>query len=235
MNWGDLRWIPSCAAAAALQLLLGMLLLLVLARAGSRRRWRRGWALAAHDLRGLVASSAALLALLCAVGWITGSALSVEPFHLIAPGVFSVCASPLAIGIAALFAAGRREARGSCVTSRAVARVGGQIAFFSAAACVVLLGAGLFALSAAERDALLTRGVGPAFALMAGSIALGMAGFVALLAGLAGKPRPSAGFAAALYVTSLAAFCAAAPAARAALVSGARAALALTQRGEPPC
>lgn len=231
MNWGDLRWIPSCAAAVALQLLLGMLLLLVFARAGSGRRWGRGWALAAHDLRGLVASCAVLLALLSAAAWIAGRPLSIEPFSPIAPGLFSVCASPLAIGIAALLAAGRREARGSRVTSRAVARVGGRIAFLSAAACVVLLAAGLFALSAAERDALLTRGVGPAFALMAGSIALGLAGFVALLAGLAGKPRPSAGFAAALYVTSLAAFCAAAPAARAAIESGTRAALALTQRG----
>ena len=50
--------------------------------------------------------------------------------------------------------------------------------------------------------------------LIAGGMALGLAGFVGLLAALSRKPRPSGQFAAILYVLALAALFAGAHAAR---------------------
>jgi len=152
--------LSSAATGSALGALALALLGPARARSAGSRRRRAAWLAATRSCR-----RAFPLWLLLAIGTGLGANL------------LATVAGPGAIGAQLLLRACRIEARGRIGTGRALARLGGQILFFGAAAVAVL--------------------GGPAHVVAALVVALG--GSAALLAGLAGKPRPSGPVAVALY------------------------------------
>lgn len=106
------------------------------------------------------------------------------------------------LGLSRILRAGAIERRGGSEEPRALARGGGRMMAAAALAqplCAAWLVHGLPA------AALQTGSVGsaPRVLWMLAAIVAGLAaGFVGLLAGLSGKPRPSGGFAAALLAAS---------------------------------
>ena len=116
----------------------------------------------------------------------------------------------LATGSAYLvLAAGRLEAGGRWRAARRQVRLGGKLMFIGIFSQLVLMWTDLlfrprFRLSIVREVPL------AALALAGGMLALGCAAFAGLLGGLSGKPRPSGGFAALLYVCGLTALVAAA-------------------------
>ena len=115
------------------------------------------------------------------------------------PGTLGFLA--LAVGSVAVAAcvllvrSGEAEYKGELPTARRLVRLGGKTLFMATIGLDALLFAMLFGAGAGLRqtpEALL--------ALVIGLIALALAGFIGLLAGLSGKPRPSGSFAVALHV-----------------------------------
>ena len=142
------------------------------------------------------------LALLLARSQATGP-WPLEPVTLLVPGAFSAAAAAVSSGCWLVLCAGRREARGEVPAAERLARLGGKTMFLGAAAWLVLCGASLLGLPAGSRRALFAHAMLPAYGLLVGAIGLGLAGFVGLLAGLSGKPRPSGPLAALLYALAL--------------------------------
>jgi len=200
-----------CATTLTLagQLLLGVALYSsvawLLARRRARRRWRGTWAAGARLLR----RSTSYFALLMLVG---GGLAALSPFGIrgavgsvwARPAWFVVLgAIPAASAWTMLYAA-RLEARGRLRVSRRLARLGGQLLFVGSFAVLVLVWSGLL-FDVALRRALVVETAGAGLVLLGAMLALGCCAFISLTAGLAGKPRPSAHVAAALYVTGVAA------------------------------
>lgn len=98
-----------------------------------------------------------------------------------APDLLATVAGAGATGAQLLLVAGRIEARGRIGTGCALARLGGQVLFAGAAAFVLLGG----------------------FSHLVAALAVGLGGIAALLAGLAGKPRPSGPIVIGLYALGL--------------------------------
>ncbi len=99
--------------------------------------------------------------------------------------------------------AGRRERRGLLESARRLARRGGFVAAGSTMAALVT-GVAWVALSGPTvRDRLFEDGARGAALLTLGVSLTVLAGFVGLLAGLSGKPRPGGGFAAAILLAGL--------------------------------
>ena len=102
-----------------------------------------------------------------------------------------------------ILTAGARERRGDLEAARRIARHGG----FAMAACTLVAVptgvAWLALLPAPGRDRLLGADAGATIALTLGTGLTVLAGFVGLLAGLSGKPRPAGWFAAALLSAGL--------------------------------
>jgi hypothetical protein len=194
----------------ALQLLLGFALFLLGARllalrgagrGGSRRRWIVAWSLCSKALCGQLPFATIALTL----GWLLagsfGAALDgiwFTPWPFVVAGLLPTSAIWL------LLHAGGREARGELRASRAQARLAGQLAFLSILTllCVVWFQL-LFRVPI--RRALVESLEGAGVVLLGGMLSLGAGSFIAIVGGLAGKPRPSGNFAAALYLIGL--FC----------------------------
>jgi len=134
-------------------------------RARSRRR-RAAWLAATLSCRRALPY---WLLLAVGAGLVAWSAVPRESLRLIVPGLFTAIVGAGAIGAQILLAAGRIEAEGRVATARALARLSGQTLFVAAAAFVVLAG----------------------LAHVVASLVVAFGGVTALLAGLAGKPRPS--------------------------------------------
>ena len=185
-------------------------------RGGAHRRRVAAWCRGFRRQRRAVAPGLGVGLAVGGLHWLAvGGLPDWEPFRLVLPGLFFALAGPATAGCLLVLDAGRQEARGLARQARSQARAGGKTMWLGVVALLVGSAAALLLLPAATRGALVTRAVGPTFALLVGAVAIGLGGFVGLLAGLAGKPRPSGGVAALLYVGGLVTWFAAAAQVRA--------------------
>ncbi len=106
--------------------------------------------------------------------------------------ILLVAGPPAWVGCFLALQAGRRESRGQLGAARRGIRLGGFLICGGAAGAVVAALVALISYPASSGCPLL---------LTAALVSLGGSGFVALLAALSGKPRPSGTFAVALYLT----------------------------------
>lgn len=149
-------------------------------RGGGCRRRAAAWRRASRSLLLACPFALATLALSGALQACLGGSLPpLEPLRAGVGGVFLGLASLPTAGIYLVLHAGRLESKGRRRAARGEARAGGKIAFWGATAAFAAGG-----------------GASP------GLVALVVAGWLALLAGLAGKPRPTGQFAAALWLVA---------------------------------
>jgi len=182
--------VVSTLLSLCLELLLGAALLrLAVSRRGSRRRSHLR-AYEAGRLVGAAAPVALTVAAACAgLAWFSGLPPgSGTSWAVLAPAVLlpGVAATP---GCWLVLCAGRLESRGRLNRARRQVRAG-----------AIAMGWGTAAQALAAVAFALVAPPGRRVAPLAAAILLGAAGFVGLLAGLSGKPRPSGQFAALLYV-----------------------------------
>jgi len=182
----------------SVQLLVGGLLWTACARSAGPRR-------CAHSLRKAwpIAGGGVLASLLA--WWLLGEPLGelLEPVGLSVPGAFTLIGSIATSGCYLVLHAARLEARGALRPARVQARVGGKTAFLAIDGLLILLLVSSILVAVTRRGSLVPIGAGTVAAVLAGATLAGIAGLVALLAGLSGKPRPSGYYAAALYVIGL--------------------------------
>ena len=131
------------------------------------------------------------------------SRIGIEPVPILLPGLSLLACSVAASGCYLLLLCGSLEGSGRRRSSRRQARQAGFALAMGAVAQTLLLTmilAGVGIPSAAARpESLLTAPLG----IACGAILSLLAGFVGLLGGLSGKPRPSGRFATLLYLLSL--------------------------------
>ncbi len=168
-------------------------------RGGVRRRWRVAWTDAGRTLCHAAPYVLGLGAVAAVAHWLVAGATPLISAH--AGWFLALGAGPTA-GNYVMWNAGRREARGRLAAARRQVRLGGELVFLGAFAQLVLLWGDLIFLPAFRRATLVESGVAGVILLL-GMICLFCAAFVAILAGLAGKPRPSVYFATMLYVLGL--------------------------------
>ncbi len=168
-------------------------------RGGLRRRWRVAWTDGRRTLCHAVPYVVALGAAVAVGQWLV---LGGTPLISAHPGWFLALGASSTAGNYVMLNAGRREARGRLGAARRQVRLGGELAFLGTFAQLVLLWRDLLFLPEFRRAMLVQSGVAGVI-LLVGMICLFCAAFVAILAGLAGKPRPSAYFATLLYVLGL--------------------------------
>lgn len=194
--------ILSFVLALSAQLLLGTLVVCVVSRllagADARRRWRAAWASSARSLNRL-APFAALAALFAAVGSATTIGLDrVWPSWDPTWAMALTAAMPTA-GCAAMLAAARQESAGRFRRARRQARLSGELVFAGTVMLMVVIWRGLL-FQLPLRRALVSESDGAGLLLVGAMVALICAGFIAVLGGLSGKPRPAALFAAMFYL-----------------------------------
>ena len=97
-----------------------------------------------------------------------------------------------------LFHSGGLEARGRLVLARAQARLAGQLTFVGILLLLIFVWFQLL-FRVPIRRALVESADGAGVVMLVGMLSLGGSAFIAVIAGLAGKPRPSALFASAFY------------------------------------
>jgi len=203
-----MQLLTAAILTVASQFLLGSLLFSSVAwllgrpgirRGGSRRRWRLAWTDAGRTLWSGAPYVAGLGAAAAVVQWLV---LGGSPLIWAHPGWFlALGASPTA-GSYVMLDAGRREARGRLRAARRQVRLGGELTFLGTSTLLVLLWSDLLLVPSFRRALLVESGIAGVLLLL-GMICLLCAAFVAILAGLAGKPRPSAYFATLFYVLGL--------------------------------
>lgn len=167
--------------------------------AGRRRRaaWTRaGLALAQ------AAPAALLLLALAAVLLRAGDAGLRETRIWYTPVPFAFAGGWASAGCYLVLDAGRREAAGRWRMARRQARLGGSAMLFGVLLQLVAVWSDLLFAVPFRRAVLGAND--SALALALAMLALGLAAFIGLVAGLAGKPRPSGYFAAAFYLAGLA-------------------------------
>jgi hypothetical protein len=190
-------------ALLATQLLLGGLLVAAtgctLARSGGQfglaRRRRLAWFEAARSLGrplvlGLMVASVTALPVLLIADLRPGLPY-LGPLGFLAMIVGSVAVAACTL----LIRSGEAEYKGELSSARRLVRVGGKTLFLATVGLDIILVAMIFAAPAGLRQTPQAMA-----ALVIGLIALGLAGFVGLLAGLSGKPRPSGSFAVVLHL-----------------------------------
>lgn len=166
---------------------------------GPRRRWRVAWTDAARTLWRAAPYVAVLGSAAAAVQWLV---LHHAPLIVTQPGWFLALGAGSTGGSYVMLNAGRREARGRLAAARRQVRLGGELAFLGMFAQLVLLWCPLIFETATRRALLVESGIAGVI-LLVGMICLLCAAFVAILAGLSGKPRPSAQFATLIYLLGL--------------------------------
>ena len=164
-------------------------------RGGVRRRWRVAWTDAARTLCRATPYVAGLGAAAAGVQWLV---LGGTPLIAAHPGWFLALGASATAGNYVMLNAGRREAQGRLAAARRQVRLGGGLAFLGMFAQLVLLWRDLLFLPVFRRALLVESGAAGVI-LVVGMICLFCAAFVSVLAGLAGKPRPSSYFATLLY------------------------------------
>lgn len=193
----------------AVQLLIGAALCAIVATAlavgRAARRAAVPWYRSSRTLRTVAPFAAAIAFLAGVLQWIVFSApeSTIEPVRFFLPGVFTVLGAAMSSGCLLLLHAGRLESRGVLRTARTEARLGGKTMFLAVDLTLILMFVSFVVRVPAHREALASRALAPIALILVGAASLGIAGFVALLAGLARKPRPSSYFVAALYLLGL--------------------------------
>jgi len=179
------------------------------------RRARASWTDVALTCRRLILPSA-LLAIVSTTLYLAGwrTIPRPEPITLLLPGLGLIAGGFATAGCFLLLVAGLRERRGRLGRARRIVSLGGRGMFLATAAHTLLLFAALLRLPSRLVRELVEQAPQGVSLLIGGGIALGLAGFAGLLAGLSRKPRPSGMFAAILYLAALAALAAGAHAAR---------------------
>jgi len=118
------------------------------------------------------------------------------------PAPFAFAGAIATAGCWMILHAGRREARGKLRAARRQARFGGSAMFLGILAQLVVAWADLL-FNLPFRRAVLGATT-PALSLAVAMLVLGVAAFIGLVAGMAGKPRPSGHFAASFYLVGVA-------------------------------
>jgi hypothetical protein len=197
--------IASVAGTLSAQLVLGRLLFAVAAWAASLRRPRRRrplvlWTVAARALRR--ASPFALAALVGSVA--LGRAVGLDrplvwhsPIAFLAVGAWPTSSCYL------LVHAAWRESRGAVRSARRDLRFAGQSLFAGTLLLLVVVWWDLI-MQPAFRRAMLAESGTTGIVLLVAMVGMGTGAFLAAVAGLAGKPRPSAFVSGLLYAAGLA-------------------------------
>lgn len=168
-------------------------------RGGRWRRWLVVWTDASRTLRRATPYFLALGGAGLLLPWLLGNGL---PTIRVNPGWFLLFGAGPTVGSYLLFGAARKEARGRLPAARRQARLGGELAFVGIFLQLVLVWTGLLFVVPFRR-AMLVESAPSGVVLLVAMLCLGCSAFVAILAGLAGKPRPSVYFAAPLYLLGL--------------------------------
>ncbi len=180
---------------------------------GGARRGRR-FLLAADAfacMRGTTLVALAVLGLDTLVqlfGW-GPTTRELEPVPLAFPGLSIVIGGPATASLYVVLRAGHDESRGRLSRARRRVRVGGQTMFLGTVGWIVVFGAALFTAPGAVRGQLI-QGTTMTLQIVGAVVGLGTAGFLGLLAGLSGKPRPTGTIAALVYLFGVLAMVAAA-------------------------
>lgn len=187
-----MKGLSATLQALAFQLLIGTVLFSAGAAWPGRlsRRKRAAWSRASRELRRV-----APVALLALGGSILVSSLGVgrpvldlEPVRLVWPGAFSIAGALSTSGCYLIWRAGRLESGGGRRAARRRSRLAaGAILFGVAGLAALLLGSTIPHVPSSLTAAAL----------------LGATGWVAVLAGLSGKPRPGGQVAVVLYLFGL--------------------------------
>jgi hypothetical protein len=166
------------------------------------RRRRVNWIEASRALVPAVPLAAVLLAVsiasILAPGDGAPRAVRIWP----TPAPFALAGAVATAGCWLILHAGHREARGMLRAARRQARFGGSAMFLGILAQLVVAWSDLL-FSVPFRRAVLGTTT-PALSLAVAMLALGVAAFIGLVAGMAGKPRPSGHFAALFYLAGVA-------------------------------
>jgi hypothetical protein len=193
----------------ALHLLVGAALCAIVAAGFSLGRAGRHeavpWHRASRTLRTTVPFAAATALVAGVLLWLVSSApeSTIEPVRLLLPGIFTVLGAVMTSGCLLLLHAGRLESRGALRAARSEARLGGKTMFLAVDLMLILMLVSFVVRIPAHRETLSDDAFAPIALILLGAASLGIAGFVALLAGLARKPRPSSYFVTALFLLGL--------------------------------
>jgi hypothetical protein len=162
---------------------------------GLRRRWIVAWSETGRALLCLAPFAAVTLVFgVVLAGRTTGGAASaLDGVWFQPPGFLLLGAAPTASCYLMLHA-GRLEATGRLRLARAVARLSGELFFVGALSQLIFIWSELLFYLPVRR-ALVESVGGAGLAMLCGMVATGCAAFVAVTAGLAGKPRPASWFA----------------------------------------
>jgi hypothetical protein len=128
-----------------------------------------------------------------------GVATAFEPLSAGFPGLVTLTGAVGTSSVWRLLDAGRSEARGALRPARRAARHAGKRTFLACDLLLVLVLLAVLGRSEPVSAAVSRSGPAAVAALLGGSAVVAAAGFVALLAGLSAKPRPSGQVAALLY------------------------------------
>jgi len=187
----------------SVQLLLGSLLhalvSCVLARSGAgggglRRRWIVAWRGTRRGLSRLAPYAAATLVLGVFLGerTIRGVASALDGVWFQPLGFLLLGAIPTSSCYLMLYAGGL-EATGRLRLARSVTRLSGELLFAGALSQLIFVWSELL-FDVPVRRALVESTEGAGLAMLGGMVAMGCGAFVAVTAGLAGKPRPAGWF-----------------------------------------
>lgn len=199
-----MRLTLSILLALTTQLLVGTLIFCAVSRLlawrGARRRWRAAWGSSVRSLTGVAPFAAAIAAL---TGGVAAFTIGIPPIRRIwdPSWIMTLAAAMPSAGCLALLAAARQEARGRFMRARRQARLAGELLFAGTVLLMVVIWSGLL-FQVPLRRALVTQTDSAGLLLLGGMVALICAGFIAVLGGLAGKPRPAAWFAALFYLVA---------------------------------
>jgi hypothetical protein len=193
----------------ALELLLGAAIVAACAwviatwrGTGSAGRRRTAiWTRAGRAMPVPVAGGVVLLAIAAALLAAAGPDNTGAARIWVTPLPFALTGGLAAVGCFLVIHAGHREARGRWRESRLQARLGGKAVFLGILFQLVVVWYGLL-FDVPFRRATLDNS-GPAMSLAISMLALGVAGFIAIVSGMAGKPRPAGQIAGALYLLGL--------------------------------
>jgi hypothetical protein len=206
-----MRFLPIFLLTIGLQLALGALICIawtlvsVRPSQGTGSRARRRTAIRARSATSLVRSLplAVTLSLAGAAIHLAQGAKPGVPEAWLAPTLLLVPGAVSTSGGYLVFHAARLEASGRLRRARRQVRSGGRLMAGGVLLLLTVLGAAL-ALGPGFRREMPGHTSFDGAILLSGVLTLGVAGIVALLAGLSGKPRPSGGIAVLLYLCGLA-------------------------------
>jgi hypothetical protein len=193
------RALDATAWAVAVHLWIGGLMWSAVGRSPRARR-------CARSLRRAWPAACLTAGVSGGIWWLLGEPVGslLEPAGLLAPGLFTLVAALATSGCYLVLHAARLEASGALRPARAQVRLGGKAAFLAVDMLLVLLLLSTVGVALAQRSAEPAIEGRDVLRLLAGAAAWAVGGFVFLLAGLSGKPRPSGYVAAAFYALGLA-------------------------------